>query len=176
MSQAAERVVLLTVGLVSGVALCMSLGWVRPIPPTPRSADASLPSDAAVADAHVPDLPEMDAGALPVFQPLSPIDRGLKSVRIGVVIVQFAGAQRAPASARTKSAAFEAAQHLAADAKTDFHGAVQRGDSGSIDDLGRIAKGILEPNIESAVFALPSGGVSEVLEAPTGFWIVKRLD
>lgn len=169
-----ERATSIAVGLAAvGVSLYLAI-YSGGGPASALMVDASATTVDAAADAQPID--ETDSGATLSIPSFAPIDRSLKSVRIGVVILQFAGAQRASAGARSKSAAWELAQHLAPDAKTDFHGAVQRGDNGSTDDLGRIGKGILEPNVEAAIFSLPSGGVSDVLETPTGFWIVKRLD
>jgi PPIC-type PPIASE domain len=99
-----------------------------------------------------------------------------RNVHLGVVLVSYAGAQGAPATARAKTDAHELASRLAADAKTDFHGAVQRGDNGSSDDIGRVPRGVLEAPIELAVFTLAAGAVSDVIETPRGFWIVKRID
>ena len=103
-----------------------------------------------------------------------------KQVRFGVVLVTFAGAQPSPLglanSTRTKQAAKELADRLAGDAATDFHGAVQRGDVGSSDDVGRIQRGVLEAGPEYVLFTLPSGKVAGPLETPRGYWIVKRID
>jgi parvulin-like peptidyl-prolyl isomerase len=61
-------------------------------------------------------------------------------------------------------------------ARADFHQAVGKGDTGSGDDLGRFPRGILDPNVEAVVFSLGQNDVSEVVETPRGYWIVKRLD
>lgn len=113
-------------------------------------------------------LPDGMLGSLPGSAP--------RQVRIGVVLLTFAGAQGAPATARPKAEAKELAERLAGDARTDFHGAVQRGDNGSTDDVGRIPRGVLEPPTEFAVFSLAPGTVSSVIETPRGFWIVKRIE
>jgi hypothetical protein len=99
-----------------------------------------------------------------------------KQVRIGVVIVAYAGAQGTTPGSRSKKEALEVATKLAADAKTDFHGAVLRGDSGSADDVGHIPRGVLELGTEYVVFTMPVGTISDLLETPRGYWIVKRLD
>jgi hypothetical protein len=113
-------------------------------------------------------LSDASTGPLPSTAP--------RQIHMGVVLLTFAGAQGAPSSARSKADAHDLATRLAGDAKTDFHSAVQRGDSGSADDVGRIPRGTLEPQTEYAVFTLPAGGVSDVIETPRGFWIVKRID
>jgi hypothetical protein len=99
-----------------------------------------------------------------------------RHVKMGVVLVNFQGAEGAPTSARGKREALTIAERLAQEAKTDFHKAVTGGDSGSSDDIGRIPRGVLDPRTEGAVFALSAGEVSDVLETPKGFWIVKRIE
>jgi hypothetical protein len=103
-------------------------------------------------------------------------DKTPKSVRFGVVLVNYAGAQGAASNARSKREALELAQKLAADAKADFKAAVVRGDSGSIDDIGRVPRGVLEPAPEYVLFTMATGSVSEPIDTPRGFWIVKRLE
>lgn len=103
-----------------------------------------------------------------------------KTVKVGVVLVTYAGCQPGPMgekpNARSKADAKELADRLAGEAKNDFHGAVQRGDPGSQDDVGRFRLGFLEPATEYVVFTMNVGDVSAPLETPRGFWIVKRLE
>jgi len=114
---------------------------------------------------------------LPDGRPTPPLPYGApKQVRIGVVIVTYAGTQGAPPGARSKKDALEIATKLAVDARSDFHAAVVRGDNGSADDVGHIPRGVLELGTEYVVFTTPVGAVSELLETPRGYWIVKRLD
>jgi parvulin-like peptidyl-prolyl isomerase len=91
-------------------------------------------------------------------------------------MITYAGAEAAPKNARSKADALDLAKKLAADAKTDFKGAVQRGDNGSSDNLGAMQRGVLEPAPEFALFSLPVGGVSDVVDTPRGFWIVRRIE
>jgi hypothetical protein len=112
-----------------------------------------------------------DGTMVPPLPPGAP-----RQVKFGVVLISYAGAQGAAPSARSHKEALDLAARLAADAKTDFHGAVQRGDSGSADDIGRMPRGVLEPAPEYALFSLPVGGVSEPVDTPRGYWIVKRLE
>lgn len=150
--------------------------------------DAGSSAPAVAASAPEP-LPESDAGlTLPSLGNLDDaslgslgFDSGVlvggpRSVRFGVVLVTFAGAQGAGEKARTKAAAQELAQKLAEEAKTDFHAAVTHGDSGSADDMGRMQRGVLEAPSEAILFGLATGATSEAFETPRGFWIVKRLD
>jgi hypothetical protein len=114
---------------------------------------------------------------LPDGRPPPPLPEGTpKHVRLGVVLLTFAGAQGAPPNARSKKDALEAALKLAADARTDFHASVIRGDSGSADDIGHVPRGVLELGTEYVAFTMAVGTVSEPLETPRGYWIIKRLD
>jgi hypothetical protein len=99
-----------------------------------------------------------------------------KTVRFGVILVQYRGAELAPASARPKPEALILARTLAEAANTDFKAQVHRGDPGSMEDAGRIQRGVLEPAVEYALFMLPRGSVSEPIDTPRGFWIVRRID
>lgn len=99
-----------------------------------------------------------------------------RTVHMGVVLVTYVGAEGASSNAKTKAEALAVAQRLHDQAKTDFKGAVKEGDSGSAEDIGRIPRGVLDPRSEVAVFSLAAGEISDVLETPKGFWIVKRLD
>ena len=114
---------------------------------------------------------------LPDGSPVPPLPaKSPKNVRFGVVLVTYRGAQGAPANARTKAEALAMAQKLAAEAKTDFEAAVVRGDSGSIKDLGRVPRGVLEPAPEYVLFTLGTGAVSEPIDTPRGYWIVRRSE
>ena len=117
-----------------------------------------------------------DAGLAPDGAPLGLGVNAPRQIHLGVVLVTYQGAQGAPPHARAKAEARALAERLATDAKTDFHGAVQRGDSGSSDDVGRIPRGVLEPAAEVTIFSLAPGAVSDVVETPRGFWIAKRID
>lgn len=112
-----------------------------------------------------------DGSPVPPLPPNAP-----RSLEFGVILVEYAGAEGARPNARSKKEAFELATKLASDAKSDFHGAVRRGDDGSADNVGRIQRGILELAVEYFVFTLPVGGVSDPIDTPRGYWIVKRLD
>lgn len=110
----------------------------------------------------------LDSGAMPTGAP--------RTVRLGVVLVQFAGAEGAPSSARAKADALKHAQELMEQARTDWKAAVKAGDTGSSEDIGRIPRGVLERSTEVAVFSLDKDGISEPLETPRGYWIVKRVE
>jgi len=109
-----------------------------------------------------------DAGTMPSGAP--------RTVKLGVVLVQFTGAEGASSTARAKPDAFKHAQELAEKARADWKAAVKAGDVGSSEDIGRIPRGVLEHPTELAVFSLAAGDVSEPLETPRGYWVVKRLE
>lgn len=109
-----------------------------------------------------------DAAALPSGAP--------RTVRVGLVFVQWKGAEGATTSTRPKGDALAKAQELAAQAKEDFRRAVTQGDPGSAEDIGRIPRGTLDPRTEAVLFNLAPGAVSEAIETPRGYWIVKRID
>ncbi|HEX9295001.1 MAG TPA: peptidylprolyl isomerase [Polyangiaceae bacterium] len=124
--------------------------------------DAGLPS--AFAEPS-----EGDSGAgLPSASP--------KTVRFGVILVHYRGAQQAPASARSKDEAMTLARSLAESARGDFKSQVAKGDPGSTEDAGHIHRGVLEPAAEYTLFTMTPGAVSEPIDTPRGFWIVKRLE
>jgi hypothetical protein len=99
-----------------------------------------------------------------------------KSIIFGVILVTYKGAQGAPANARTRDAALELAKQLAVDAKQDFKATVAKGDKGSMENAGRMPRGMLEPAPEFVLFSLPKDGVSDPVDTPRGFWIVRRIE
>jgi len=103
-----------------------------------------------------------------------------RQVRFGVVLVSYAGAQPSAGggrpAARSKADAKALADKLRVAAEQDFHAAVQQGDPGSADDVGRVKLGILEPAPEYVLFTLPVHGVGAPVDTPRGYWIVRRLE
>lgn len=185
--------------IAASAAVVFIVGWLTmeaagPPHRTKSDADAaaspsSAASSVASAVAIVPDAgaSESDAGlaqglgALGALgslgtPPLQIPTGAPKQVKLGVVLVTFAGAEGAPPTARSKREAMSIAERLVGEARSDFHHAVVAGDPGSSDDIGRMPRGVLDPRTEVAVFNLASGEVSEILETPRGYWIVKRLD
>jgi hypothetical protein len=103
-----------------------------------------------------------------------------RQVRFGVVLVSYTRAQPSVTggrpSGRSRDEAKALADRLLTTAVQDFHAAVQQGDPGSADDLGRVKLGILEPAPEYVLFSLPVAGVGGPVDTPRGYWIVKRLE
>lgn len=178
--------ILVAAGAV-GLVGYLSLDAVPSRPAVHKEPDAGAPLDAGaespaiLADASAPTVTDIDGGlSLANFT----LDAGVttipsgapRSVKIGIVLVAYAGAEGAPPNARSKQAALTIAERLLGDARADFHKATASGDPGSADDIGRIPRGVLDPRTEVAVFGLSSGDVSEVLDTPKGYWIVKRIE
>jgi hypothetical protein len=118
---------------------------------------------------------------LPDGSPVPPLPAGVpRQVRFGVVLVSYAKAQPSVGGGRPSSRSREEAKALAnkllETAQQDFHLAVQQGDAGSSDDLGRVKLGILESGPEYVLFTLPVTGVAGPVDTPRGYWIVKRLE
>jgi parvulin-like peptidyl-prolyl isomerase len=98
------------------------------------------------------------------------------------VLVAYKGAKGAPKSvvrtrteARTR--AYEALGKIKAG--TPFEDVVKSysDDAGTVDRMGSIGKRQrqdLDPAFAAAAFALPVGGVSDVVESPFGFHVIKR--
>ncbi len=151
---------------------------------TKKDAGAKKPEAADAGEDPFASVPLLDVagppGSLARFadgRPVPPLPEGSpKHVKLGVVLMTFAGAQGAPPGARPKKDALDLATKLAMDAKTDFHAAVIRGDSGSSDDIGRMPRGVLEPAVEYTVFTMPVGAVSDPIETPRGYWIARRTE
>ncbi len=145
------------------------------------NADTAVAADAAasaeLARAPVPENGEAADGVAAPDGSGAALDLGKapKSMVIGVVLIQFAGAQGAAPGTRSKADALKLAEELAVAAREDFAAAVKRGDAGSTVDAGKMFRGILEPSVEYAVFSLEKEAVSEPVETPRGFWIVRRV-
>ncbi|MBX3264533.1 MAG: peptidylprolyl isomerase [Labilithrix sp.] len=179
--------------IVVGAAVIGVVGWMtyEAESARPRAARPAVEADASTAVAAATAAPpEEDAGATSsddldagLFLPsLSLGDAAVlpssapRNVKIGVVLVTFAGAEGAAANARSKKDALALAERLGADARNDFHQAVTAGDPGSSDNIGQMPRGVLDARTELSVFALAPGEVSEVLETTRGYWVVKRLE
>jgi hypothetical protein len=147
-------------------------------------ADAGAPALDAAAAADDPGAldPQLaggsDAGTqLPTGEAAPPLTNDApKSILFGVILVTYKGAQGAPPNARSRDAALELAKQIAVDAKQDFKAAVAKGDKGSMENAGRMPRGMLEPAPEFVLFSLPKDGVSDPVDTPRGFWIARRIE
>lgn len=152
------------------------------LPPSPESsapaatnpdAPATLPTAAAPGGSSRNFELASDGTAVPMLGADAP-----SKVRIAVALFRYAGAEGAGSGARDRRAAEELARSAIEKTQADgrFDGAVALGDAGSTRDLGWVPRGILERRVEYAVFSLPVGGsLTEPLDTPRGFWVVRRL-
>jgi hypothetical protein len=174
---------------------------VSPVGPPSAGSVTSFNGNSAAADQLASAMAELEKLPIAEGPPLAKIqaalegagnaDKGFKlsdgrdppplpsdaprAIRIGLVLVRYQGAQLAPQEAPAREQALVRAQTLAALAKTDFAAAVKAGDFGSSLDVGRVERGLLEPGTQYVLFTMQPGAVSEVLDTPRGFWIVRRI-
>jgi parvulin-like peptidyl-prolyl isomerase len=96
--------------------------------------------------------------------------------------VVYSGAKRAPKGVtRTKAQAKARAEEALAKVKSGvpFEDVVKdySDDAGSVDRMGSVGKFTrdkMDPAFSAAAFALKAGGVSDVVETPFGFHVIKR--
>jgi hypothetical protein len=147
-----------------------SAALTAPLPETADSAPVAPHETASAESSAAPSAPDSQgtARALPANAP--------NDVVFGAILLTFEGAQGAPSKARTKAAASQAAQRIMATAQTSFEDAVKMGDPGSMANAGSMRRGILEPNVEYALFTLEKGALyPEPIETPRGYWIMRRI-
>jgi hypothetical protein len=126
---------------------------------TAPSAAPSAPSATSAADAPPPD-----------------------AIIAQHVLVAYRGAKRVPKGVtRTKSEAKARAQEALAKVRagSPFEDVVKQysDDAGSVDRMGSVGKfrrGDMDPAFSSAAFALKPSEVSDVVETPFGFHVIKR--
>jgi hypothetical protein len=98
------------------------------------------------------------------------------------ILVEYAGAKRAAKTIkRSKADAKARAAEALAKVRsgTPFEDVVKQysDDEGSVDRMGSVGKfhrSDMDPAFSAAAFALKPGGVSEVVESPFGFHVIKR--
>lgn len=142
-----------------------------------------------VACNRTPDEPHLTpTTAVPPQGPQTVAENGTAApapTRIGAkhVLVMWRGSERAPANiTRTREEAqaraaevlrrARAGEDIAALARefSDEPGAHTSGG-----DLGMFGRGQMVPPFERAAFALPQGGISDVVETAFGFHVIKRV-
>lgn len=147
------------------------------------SAAPGLASAGATPHAPAPGEPPAEAvesdagGTLPGGQaPPALAAAAPQTVKFGVIVVGFKGAQGGSTAQRSRDEAEKLAKQLAEEAKKDFKAAIAKGDKESLEDAGRMYRNMLEPAPEYVLFSLGKGEISEPVETPRGFWILKRID
>lgn len=135
---------------------------VKPTPATPAVAPTPSATASAQDKPAVPDKPEW--------------------ITAQHVLVAYKGAKNAPATIkRTKEEAKKRAEEVATKAKAggDFTALVKEysDDAATLDRLGSVGKfkadGMVKP-FSDAAFALKVDGVSDPVETPFGFHVIKR--
>lgn len=145
-----------------------------------------------VLDGRSENLPEFlrPAFLLEVGQISDPVDSPfgflvfrrlpLDFVTAGHILVSYEGAMRATVK-RSREEALKLARELAMQAKSgaEFAKLAEKNSDGPSakkgGDLGRFTRGQMVPAFDKAVFALKPGEVSDVVETPFGFHVIKRF-
>jgi hypothetical protein len=169
--------------LTAVAVVVLNVDPTRPNPSTAPSAAPSASREApttprvAVSVEQAPNQgPEAATSAKADRTPPLPANAP-DSVRIGIIQFAYEGAERAPKGAPPKAQALERAKSVLPAALEDFEKAVDEGGAGSGADLGRVPRGVLEPEVQYVVFTLDPGEVAaEPLDTPRGYWIVRRND
>jgi len=109
-----------------------------------------------------------------------PVAEGPEQIGASHILISYAGAERSKAT-RTKEEAKALARQVLEKARAegaDFAAlARQYSDGPSAEkggDLGTFGKGKMDPAFEAAAFALKVGEISDVVETPFGYHIIKR--
>jgi hypothetical protein len=148
-------------------------------PTTATQAPLVMPEASAVAEGA-----QMAAGmgasasaVAPASPPAAP-----QTVVAQHILCAYRGAKRAPPGVtRTKDAARARAAQALAKVRdgVPFEEVVKSfsDDAGSVDRMGSVGKfrrEDMDPSFSAAAFALKAGGVSDVVETPFGFHVIKR--
>jgi len=158
------------VGLVLGSACDKGASTASPV--------ASATAEPSAAPSAATSAPTPVASATASAAPAPPPD----AIIAQHVLVAYKGAKRAPkgvtrSKADAKARATEALGKIRAG--TPFEDAVKEysDDTGSIDrmgSLGKFTRDAMDPAFAAAAFALAVGQVSDPVETPFGFHVIKR--
>jgi hypothetical protein len=164
--------------LVATCALAVALVAIGCDKPSVGPAPTPASPEAAAAPTATPSA-EIAASAAPTASASAPVPDAIIAQHL---LVAYKGAKRAPKGI-TRSKADAKARAAEALAKiqsgTPFEDAVKTysDDEGSADRLGSVGKfrrDAMDPAFSAAAFALRVGQVSDVVETPFGFHVIKR--
>jgi len=178
-----------------GVAIALVVTRQAPAPAAKPAVSAAPAKSASAAPAASPSAaaPVLDAAELAPSEELGSAqgydllfdgrrapalpESAPQSAAFGVVVFSYAGAEFAPAGARTRDQARDKARAVIEEAKRDFSSAVAHGDHGSTANAGRVPRGVLETAAEYVLFTLGKGEVApEPVDTPRGYWVLRRID
>jgi hypothetical protein len=189
-----QRRTLWLVGLLFGIALVAVLARPPKVAGRPHVTGATAAPSAATPAVESQAPPQVSPSAspsgdddaprtdrfhvLPDGSPVPALPKDApRSVRFGVILFAYAGAEGAEGVTRSRKDAFAAASSVVAQARDNFADAVKLGDRGSLSDAGTIGRGFLEPTVEYTLFSLAKGEVTDPpLDTPKGFWVARRLN
>lgn len=157
-----------SLSLLSLLTLCASSGCVVSTYGGPGSA---------------PEVPLPPAYEAPESESTAPAE-GPTEVGARHILISYKGAMRAAAYIdRTKEQAEMLATELQEKATSgaDFEELARKhsddpGSASSGGSLGKFARGQMVKEFSDAAFALPVGGVSDVVESPFGFHVIQRTE
>jgi parvulin-like peptidyl-prolyl isomerase len=161
------------------LVVCVAAGCDQNKDAAPSATAASVSATASAAATLSAVVPEAAAPASAAASVEAPPPDTIIAQHI---LVEYAGAKRA-AKTITRSKADAKARAAEALAKvrsgTPFEDVVKQysDDTGSVDRMGSVGKfhrADMDPAFSGAAFALKPGGVSEVVETPFGFHVIKR--
>jgi len=101
---------------------------------------------------------------------------GREAVRVKQIWLAFPSGAGAPEKEKMKRMAEEISGRLKKGDDFDALAAAYSAQTAAGGDLGFITKGVAFPAMEKAAFALKEGGVSEIIESPAGFHIIKVIE
>ncbi|HEY6878369.1 MAG TPA: peptidylprolyl isomerase [Polyangiales bacterium] len=159
------------------------LGLFRIRPSQPGAFGKEVASAAAkLRPGEISDPVETPAGYFVIERRTDP-PSGPTRVSAKHILISYQGAEHAiPGVKRTEAEARQLAEQIDRDAKAgkDWMELAKNTDEpGSKDtggDLGAFARGQMVPAFERAVFALPVGAISDVVQTPFGFHVIQRYE
>ncbi len=164
----------LAAAAASALVVWGALGCDKASPDSAATATPVIPSEAAAP------APPSSASAAPSTAPSASVP--LDTIIAQHILVAYRTAKRAPkgvtrSKAEARARAAEALTKI--QSGTSFEDAVKEysDDAGSADRMGSVGKfhrTDMDPAFSSAAFALRVGQVSDVVETPFGFHVIKR--